>query len=178
MLCQNCNKKEANVKYTQIINGVKKQMNLCEKCAKELGVDDISFNMQMNFSNFFGNFFDDIESGIIPSLIKPQTVTCEKCGSSYEDFIKNGKFGCDKCYETFSEKIDVLLKNIHGVNKHVGRNFNVIESKVKNNESKIETKQIKIEKLQERLKKEIKDERYEDAAKTRDEIKKIEKGEE
>ena len=34
MLCQNCERNEANVKYTQIINGEKKQMVLCEKCAK------------------------------------------------------------------------------------------------------------------------------------------------
>ena len=37
MKCQNCGRKEANVKYTQIINCVKKEMNLCEDCAKEIG---------------------------------------------------------------------------------------------------------------------------------------------
>ena len=31
MLCENCGKHEANVKYTQIINGVKKEMLLCEE---------------------------------------------------------------------------------------------------------------------------------------------------
>ena len=34
MLCENCGDNEANIKYTQITNGVKKQMNLCEKCAQ------------------------------------------------------------------------------------------------------------------------------------------------
>ena len=28
MLCQNCGENEANVRYTQIINGVKKQVKL------------------------------------------------------------------------------------------------------------------------------------------------------
>ena len=32
MVCQNCGKNEANVKYTQIVNGVKKEMVLCEEC--------------------------------------------------------------------------------------------------------------------------------------------------
>ena len=32
MKCENCGKNEANVKYTQIINGEKKQMFLCEEC--------------------------------------------------------------------------------------------------------------------------------------------------
>ena len=38
MLCQNCGKNEVNFKYTQVVNGVKKEMALCEKCAKELGL--------------------------------------------------------------------------------------------------------------------------------------------
>lgn len=111
MLCQNCNEREANVKYTQIINGVKKQMSLCDKCAKELGIDDISFNMPIHFSNFLGDIFEDAE--LLPTFVKPETLLCDKCGLSYDDFIKNGKFGCEKCYETFHFKIDSLLKNIH-----------------------------------------------------------------
>lgn len=181
MLCENCNENEANVKYTQIINGVKKQMSLCQSCAKKLGIDPVSFDMQMDFSNFLGEMFEDFEQGFIPSLIKPETLLCDKCGNSYDDFIKNGKFGCDECYDTFQSKIDALLKNIHGVNEHVGRKGRMLkstENKTKNldqkEEKKENTKESKIEELKARLKQEIKEERYEDAAKTRDEIKKLE----
>lgn len=181
MLCQNCNDNEANVKYTQIINGVKKQMNLCNKCAKDLGIDPMSFDMKMDVSNFLGEMFEDFEQGFIPELIKKEDVLCNKCGNSYEDFIKSGKFGCDECYETFNVKIDTLLKNIHGANEHVGRNGKIInetevktENVYKKEEKTENTKQGKIEKLKLRLKQEIKEERYEDAAKTRDEIKKLE----
>ena len=52
MLCENCNENEANVRYTQIINGVKKEMNLCEECAHKLGVGEININMPIDFSNF------------------------------------------------------------------------------------------------------------------------------
>ena len=38
MLCENCGENEANVRYTQIVNGVKKEMHLCDKCSKELGI--------------------------------------------------------------------------------------------------------------------------------------------
>ncbi len=100
---------------------------------------------------------------------------------SYENFIKNGKFGCDECYTTFEDKIDNLLKNIHGVNRHIGRKakrFSTYETQKDN--TKVEKQEIeesktdeKIKKLKNRLKQEIKEERYEDAAKTRDEIKKL-----
>lgn len=88
MMCQNCSQNEANVRYTQIINGVKKQMNLCDKCAKELGIDNISFDMKMDFSNFLEDFFDDINDDFMPSLLKPKKLLCDKCKSSYDDFIK------------------------------------------------------------------------------------------
>ena len=78
----------------------------------------------------------------------------------------------------FSNKIDSLLKRIHGSNEYRGRralnsaveNFNDFEQ-----ENKKEVKEeTKLEKLQKDLKKAIADERYEDAAKIRDEIKELE----
>ena len=38
MVCQNCGKNEANVKQNQIVNGVKKEMVLCEECAEKMGI--------------------------------------------------------------------------------------------------------------------------------------------
>ena len=31
MLCENCGKREANVRYTENINGKRKELNLCSK---------------------------------------------------------------------------------------------------------------------------------------------------
>ena len=50
MLCENCGKNNANVKYTQIINGEKKQMFLCEDCSQKLGINDLHFNMPINLN--------------------------------------------------------------------------------------------------------------------------------
>ncbi len=189
MLCQNCNEREANVKYTQIVNGAKKQMNLCDECAKNLGIDVTSFSMPIDFSNFLGGigdiFEDDLET-FMPTFSLPQTLKCDKCNMTYEEFLQTGKFGCEECYNTFHTKIDNLLKNIHGVNRHIGRNGRLLgkQEEVTQKEKKTETKNVtnkrkeseqqKLETLQARLKQEIKEERYEDAAKTRDAIKKLE----
>ncbi len=186
MKCQNCGENEANVKYTQIINGVKKQMSLCDKCAQNLGIDDMEFNMPINFSSFLGDVFDIYED-TLTEIIKPKTLTCDRCNMTYDEFLQTGKFGCEECYEVFKTKLDQILKNIHGANRHVGRIGNFMEGYEKSqivdnykndkiNEQNVkEEKQqkSKLEELQERLKQEIREERYEDAAKTRDEIKKI-----
>lgn len=181
MLCENCGKNEANVKYTQIINGVKKEMILCEECAKEKGITNMDFNMPISFSSFLSDIFDDYnDASFLPEITKPNKLKCKKCGLTYDEFINTGKFGCENCYNTFSDKIDYLVKNLHGSAKHIGRKPKFIKENesevVKENKNIVEEnkEESKLDKLKRELKEAIKDERYEDAAKIRDEIKKIE----
>ena len=180
MLCQNCNKNEANVKYTEIINGEKRQMMLCDQCSHELGLDNINFNMPIDFSSFFGGLLEEEINNsqeFMPLFKQAKELRCNNCNMTYNDFINQGKFGCSNCYEVFSEKINLLLKRLHGNSKHKGRKClaNQEENKInKQAESKkIYVSENKLEKLEKELKEAIKDERYEDAAKIRDEIKKI-----
>ena len=97
MLCQNCGKNEVNFRYTQIINGVKKEMALCEKCAKDLGLEKMDFNIPINFSSFFGNFFEDAEESFLPNFAQSNALQCNVCGMTYDEFI-------DKYY-------DLLINN-------------------------------------------------------------------
>lgn len=189
MLCQNCGENEVNFRYTQIINGVKKEMALCDKCAKSLGLESLDFNMPINFSSFLGDFFGGAEADFLPSFTKTQTLQCEHCNTTYDEFINTGKFGCSNCYDVFSEGLNNVLKNIHGSSTHVGRKSRLTaeekskiaeevkqaKTKTENNEkAKVEnSKEAKLKKLNEDLKQAIKEERYEDAAKIRDEIKKV-----
>ena len=185
MLCQNCGKNEVTFKYTQVINGVKKELNLCDKCAQELGLKDMSFSMPMSFSSFLGDFFNDYTDNILPSFMGTKELQCRNCGTTFDDFLNSGIFGCDECYDTFEDRIEPLLRKIQGANKHVGRGYRSDDptSKVNKNKDKTSNKEenkedknkIKLDKLQKDLQKAIKDERYEDAAKIRDEIKEIEK---
>lgn len=180
MKCQNCGKEEANVRYTQIINGVKKEIFLCTNCAKELGVDTLEMpDFPMNFNSFLGDFFNDyMERELLPSF-QTEAVKCKTCGMTYDDFIKTGMFGCSNCYSTFSIPIETLLKNLQGSTKHIGRKLNSIKEPIKAESTDAKQKQEeakednKILKLQKDLEKAIKQEKYEEAAKIRDEIKKL-----
>lgn len=176
MLCQNCGNHEGNVKYTQIINGSKKEMILCEECAKEIGIDDMGFNMPINFSSFLGDLLGEYNDSFMPSFIKQNTLKCDKCGLTYDEFVENGKFGCENCYEIFNDKVNHLVKNLHGSSMHIGRKPKYIkENKIDLTSKKEKKEESKIDKLNKDLKKAISEERYEDAAKIRDEIKKIDK---
>ena len=182
MLCQNCGKNEVNFKYTQVINGVKKEMALCDKCAKELGLESLDFNMPINFSSFLGDFLNMAsEESFLPSFVKTNMLKCNNCGMTYDEFTNEGKLGCGNCYDVFSEALNPVLKNIHGSASHIGRLNEAeknevlkdIEKATKNQDEIKDTKSEKVQKLENELKVAIKEERYEDAAKIRDEIKKI-----
>ena len=193
MLCHNCGENEANVKYTQIVNGEKKEMILCEDCARKMGIGNFKMNIPINFSNFLGDFFDDYKSEqLLPSFVKEKNNECNNCGELYKEFIKTGLLGCEECYDVFQNRLDPILKNLQGSVKHVGRRPLNIEEKIENKEvnkdvkveSNKEEKQTKenkkeneLMKLQKDLNKAIEEERYEDAAVIRDEIKKLEKNE-
>ena len=58
VVCNNCGKREANVKYTETINGETRRINLCEECSKKLGIGQIDFNMPFDFTGFFDDFME------------------------------------------------------------------------------------------------------------------------
>ncbi len=177
MICDNCGKREATVRYSENINGVKRNLNLCHECSEKLGINEIGFSMPIGISDFFGGFFDNFTSDeFAPLLEQTKTIKCNNCGFTFEDIINSGKLGCGECYETFESRIEPLMRELQGSNKHEGRlgkNREHINNEEKN-EKKVE-KNNEIDKLKEELKKAIKEERYEDAAKLRDEIAKKEK---
>lgn len=185
MLCENCGENEANVRYTQIVNGVKKEMKLCETCANELGIEEMDFSMPIDLSSFLSEFFEDAQDNFLPEFTKTKELRCNQCGMTYDEFTHTGKFGCANCYNAFSEKIDIILKNLQANNRHVGRKGKIVKpvldkksiekKEIKKEEEKENSSISKIDTLKENLKQAIKEERYEDAARIRDEIKKLEK---
>ena len=181
MKCENCGRNEANVKYTQIINGEKKQMFLCEECSQKLGINDLHFNMPISFTSFLSDFFNDMNDiSLMPTLGEESNIKCRKCGLTWDDFLHTGKFGCSNCYDDFELRIDPILRSMQGATNHVGRlgevrQGNEVKQNLDDKVQKEENENVrKIEKLKNDLKQAIKEERYEDAAKIRDEIKKEE----
>lgn len=164
MLCQNCQQRNANICFTQVINNNKVDLYLCESCARENG--QLSIGMPINISNFFGGLMGYGGANQYISKLAPQQIICKKCGMSYEEFQRTGKLGCDNCYGIYSERLKPLVRRLHGNIKHTGK----VPSKI--------TKTIKaskeIEELKELLGQAIQNEEYEKAAELRDKIKSVE----
>ncbi len=169
MICQNCGENEANVSYTEIVNGKKTKLFLCERCANKM---NIGMNFKFDFNDVLGAFFD--EPSFVKTIEKPKTLACDVCGTTYEEFANTGMFGCENCYRVFENRLDNVLKRLHGNNRHVARN---VSRDIPTNVN-IPTKNKKkseLEKLKDELKECIQKEEYEKAAVIRDKIKKLEK---
>lgn len=171
MLCDKCKKNEAKIYYTEIINGEKKEQHLCEECATEY----TSFQMGTPFMNqeltlgsllstILGNYYNNNPHEQEQTEKEPH---CDGCGMSYSEFMKEGRFGCEKCYDSFQKILEKSIKSIQGSDTHTGKKPKGFETKTE----KLVKELPEIDKLSIRLQDAIEKEEFEEAAKLRDRIK-------
>ena len=161
MKCQLCGK-PATVHLTEIVNDQMTELHLCENCAKDKGIAGLGqpFGLQ------------DLLAGLVdfgaPVVSGNKTVIkCTNCNMTYEDFRKIGRLGCSQCYETFKESLEPLLKKVHGSMQHLGKG-------PLHDQEGLQAKK-RLQSLHLKLQKAIQNEAFEEAAKLRDEIKKLER---
>ncbi len=99
-----------------------------------------------------------------------QEIKCKECGTSFKDFQKTGRLGCEFCYESFRDLLDPILKRVHGVlaTQHQGH---VPEAPEASSPSLLR-KQVQM--LQKELQIFVQTENYERAAELRDKIMEME----
>lgn len=172
MLCESCKKNEASVHVTKIVNGVKQEFDLCEKCARDFG--ELNFTGQIDLPTPFT--FQSILSGLMDYINlssdksqKAFDIICPKCGTTYSEFKKNGLVGCSECYNSFKSTLLPIIKRVQGNIEHNGK------VPVKAGKDIIEKRRIL--KLKEELQEAVAKEEYERAAEIRDIIKGIQKNE-
>ncbi|MBL9216357.1 MAG: UvrB/UvrC motif-containing protein [Opitutaceae bacterium] len=151
--CDLCSK-PATVHLTQIVNSKIHKVDLCEACAQAKGVTDPN-----------GFSLADL---LLKASLNPETgsdARCESCGFTQQDFKKTGRFGCPACYDHFSAMLEPMLETMHKGNKHTGK----VPQRALERKSLYE----KLTQLETELEQAIKAERYEDAARCRDEIHRV-----
>ena len=167
MLCQHCQQQEAIVHLSITENEKKREVYLCEPCAKKNQEIGFVFHPAI-VPEFLKALF-----GFNPALLKqPSEMTCPKCGISFSKITEVGKLGCSACYETFETQLEPLLRRVHGGGQNVG--------KVPARRGIAIKSRMELRKLKEKLQHLIQQEAFEEAAVVRDKIRQLEqpKGEE
>ena len=162
MNCEHCGKNEATVHVTEIHNGKKETHHYCQNCASG------HVHWQHPFDAFGGDFFKNFF--VNPSFEEEKKKSCPHCGMSLAEFNQSGFFGCADCYQTFQEEIFSLLERMQGSTRHLG--------KVPSRGYGVFTTTRQIQRLQQQLQQALQQEKYEEAARLRDEIRSLQsKGE-
>jgi len=174
LTCNFCSK-PATVHFTQIVNNQVHKVDLCEDCAQAKGITDpagfslsdlllkgaattpLPFDQQTDAATA-----SDASASVGAAVASAAGLRCAKCGFTQADFKKYGRFGCPHCYETFAPMLAPMLEAMHKGSAHTG--------KVPHHAAARKTYHDRLSQLEHTLADAIKAERYEDAARYRDEI--------
>jgi len=168
MLCQHCKQNEATTHIRRVVNGAAQEFHLCAACANEAGlaqlaVPEFGFHLSDLFSGFLGS---SLHGQALPSPVR-----CALCGSSLDEIIRSSRVGCAHCYETFAGQLQPTLQRIHGALGHTGKTPATDPA-----ETLRRQKEQEVARLRGEIATAVQAEDYEQAAKLRDEIRKLEEG--
>lgn len=162
MTCNLCGTREATIHLTEIVNEQMVEIHICENCAQEKGTE---FKTHFSVSDLINSISEGAKAAKTPE--KRPVGKCPECGMSYEEFGKTGRLGCPFCYEAFSKYLIPLIKRVQNNAFHIGkRPAHAGQAPV--------VRKGDLRLLQERLRKCVQGEAFEEAAKLRDEIKTLE----
>ena len=158
MNCELCQQAEATIHLTQVVDGAVKKVHLCEACAAKSGFD---IQGPMSVTDILLGLGGQGEPKAATTSKRPER-SCPSCHLRRADFKKTGRLGCPDCYDAFKDELGPLLRAMHRGDRHRGKVPERERSRLQATEE--------VEALQEKLDAAIQEERYEDAARLRDEI--------
>ena len=197
MLCERCGQREANVRYTEIVNGEVTEHNLCMECAR---------TMDFGGHKYAAALFDGesqlgrLLSGLLGFAMDPaqedagadsRNIVCPVCHTSYAEFVRESRFGCADCYEMFNLLMGDHIKTLQGSDTHSGKRPMKCRSQVNPAGEKIAedrgegapqnfgdgqtviSAEERIATLEAHLKEALREEEYEAAARYRDAIRSL-----
>jgi len=165
MLCQQCRKRPATVQITQITDGHKVELHLCEECALKSGKLDFISDPQVSLENFLTGLLQS-DMNAAPGVTRPAGLQCKACGMTYQEFSRTGKLGCAECYRYFLDQLEPVFRRIHGNTRHHGKLPRRLEGAARTRRE--------VQELRDRLRRAVEAENFEEAAALRDEIRRLE----
>jgi protein arginine kinase activator len=152
-MCDNA----ASVHLTDIINKKKREMHLCETCARENHLIPEP-QQELNVPALLQFLLSQATSTATP---ESGTLMCPQCGMKYAQFRAQGRLGCPGDYAAFHAELEPLLQRVHRHTRHKGK----VPLRFR-----AQREAIRLEELQQQLQAAAREERYEDAARLRDQI--------
>jgi protein arginine kinase activator len=121
MKCQFCDA-AATVHLTDIVNHAKREMHLCDACAREQNLIPDSSSPQINLQSLLQLILGSGTATDSPEAAPdPARLTCPGCGIKYAQFRADGRLGCPHDYDAFRPHLEPLLQRVHRGRTHAGK---------------------------------------------------------
>jgi protein arginine kinase activator len=134
------------------------ELHLCEVCAHK--------------------YLADPQPGVNNHPVKPAPIEdeeshlgqreCDACGLKFVDFRNTGRLGCPHDYDVFQDELVPLLESVHGDSRHIG--------KTPRRHPEARKAAEELTGLRRQLTQAVTREDYEEAARLRDQIRRLEEG--
>jgi protein arginine kinase activator len=92
---------------------------------------------------------------------------CASCGTPLAKIVESAAVGCALCYTAFGKEIESMLEALHRGPMHRGKSFSSSDDRIRLM-SELQSKRLLLRSM-------LKEEKYEEAARLRDEIAHLEK---
>ncbi len=173
MKCQFCDN-PATVHLTDIVNKKKRELHLCEGCARKHDLIPDDSPPQVNLQALLNLILGHPQAGGPPDPpaapgADPAALKCPACGLKYVQFRADGRLGCPHDYDAFRHALEPLLERVHRGTRHAGK----VPAAVRRTAAAEEVRDLK-----RRLTDAVAAEKYEDAARLRDLIRQKEASDE
>jgi protein arginine kinase activator len=165
MKCECCQKTEATIHLTQVLDGDVKKLNLCQACAQENGID---LNSPISITDVLLGLGSQSGGGKEQTIMSELDLSCSRCQMTRAEFKRNARLGCPECYKAFMGELSALIQAMHHNRQHIGK----IPAR-QGNEARITAQ---IASLQKDIETAVAKEEYEIAANLRDKIRALKKG--
>lgn len=163
MNCKMCSKKEPKYFFRNMISSEFIDVFLCEECYEKVSGGQRVLGIMDDQIVVEGNGITKNSNSVITDL--DNFLKCPNCLIDLSEISKTGRFGCENCYDFFSDMIAIAEAKIDEAVKRTKTSIK------KEAEESVEEGEMKT--LENKLQNAIKTESYELAAKIRDEIKKL-----
>jgi protein arginine kinase activator len=127
MKCDQC-EQEATVHETRKVNGKMVERHLCQKCARDKGIDaQPQISVPELLQKYLQHAAEVAKTGAAAgTLAAPaqagKATSCPACGTGYLEFRQSGLLGCPDCYRAFEQQLAPLLERAHeGGSHHIGK---------------------------------------------------------
>ena len=165
--CDKCSK-PATIHLTDIVNGKKSEVHLCEECAMADGLVKATLPLNQLLQGL-GLTQGGSSGGALVKSSEPPELTCEVCGLTFGEFRQQGLLGCPHDYDAFAPALEALVERAQeGSAHHMG--------KVPGKAGRDQKRATALLRLRANLRTAIGQEDYERAAALRDQIKELENG--